>query len=250
MKLSVITVCFNSQTTIARTIDSFLDQDYPDREMIVVDGASRDATCDIVRGYDSPLISLVSEPDRGIYDAMNKGLRLFRGAAVGFLNSDDRYHDTGALSRIAAGLAQADIVSGALHFVTAHDGSAPVRVWRPAPFRKGAYRRGFSLPHPTTYARRAVTDQVGNFDDSLRSAGDYDWLLRALEIEGFSHKVLDTVLVDMQIGGASTAGAAAVLRNTRELLAVRRRRLESGPVDAAMFLNLFGKVGQVLGARR
>ena len=249
MLISVITVCYNSQATIAQTVESFLAQDYPDRELVVVDGASRDRTVAIVEGYASPLIRIHSERDKGIYDAMNKGLALYRGEGFGFLNSDDRFHDARALSRIAEGLARADLVSGTLHFVRAHDGSAPVRIWRPQPHRPGAFARGFSLPHPTTYARRRVHERIGAFDASLRSAGDYDWLLRALEIEGFTHRTLDAVIADMQVGGESTAGLRAVLQNSRELVAVRRRRLGSGPVDLALVMNLAAKLRQVLGAR-
>jgi glycosyltransferase involved in cell wall biosynthesis len=249
MLISVITVCYNAQATIARTVESFLAQDYPQREMVVIDGASSDRTVAIVESYASPLIRVHSERDKGIYDAMNKGLTLYRGEAFGFLNSDDRFHDARALGRIAEGLARADIVSGTLHFVRAHDGSTPVRIWRPQAHRPGAFARGYSLPHPTTYARRRVHETVGGFDASLRSAGDYDWLLRALEIEGFTHRTLDAVIADMQVGGESTAGLRALLQNSRELIAVRRRRLGSGPVDLALVMNLAAKLGQVVGAR-
>lgn len=249
MKLSVITVCYNSQATIADTVDSFLAQDYPDREMVVVDGASRDRTLDIVRSYDSPLIRIHSERDRGIYDAMNKGLRLYSGDGFGFLNSDDRFHDTAALSRVAEGLSRAAIVSGVLHFVRGHDGTPPARIWRPLPYRKGMFAGGFSLPHPTTYARREVHARVGEFNAALRSAGDYDWLLRALEVEGFTHLTLDKVIVDMKLGGESTANVRALVQNTRELLHVRQQRLRSGRVDLAVFLNLYRKLGQVMHAR-
>lgn len=246
MKLSVITVCFNSQATIARTIDSFLSQDHPDKEMIVVDGASKDRTCEIVKSYSSPLISLHSERDRGIYDAMNKGLRRIGGDAFGCLNSDDCYHSSQSLSLIAAALTSADVVSGELHFVREHDGALPTRVWKPKPFTRGAYRCGYTVPHPTTYARRHVLEKVGDFLPEYRSAGDYDWILRALELEGFSHNVIDAVLVDMRVGGESTSGLKAIYNNSREMLAVRQHRLGSGMVDLALVLNLARKVRQVL----
>lgn len=249
MKISVITVCYNAEATIAHTIESFLEQDYPDREMIVIDGASKDGTCDVVRRYDSPLIRLYSEPDKGIYDAMNKGLARVTGQAFGCLNADDRYHAPQSLRTIAKALQEVDIVSGRLHFVRAHDGQAPARVWQPQAFRKGGYRWGFSLPHPSTYARSTVLARVGGFSTDYRSASDYDWLLRALEIEGFRHAVIPDVIVDMLIGGESTSGLRAVVNNSRELLAVRQARLGSGTIDAALFLNLARKFGQVAATR-
>src|SRR5262245_61874788 len=103
MKLSIVTVCFNSAATIQYAIDSFLHQTHREREMLVIDGGSTDGTQDLVRGYGAPDICLISEPDHGIYDAMNKGLRKFSGEAVGFLNSDDSFHDEFALARLASG---------------------------------------------------------------------------------------------------------------------------------------------------
>lgn len=244
MKISIIMAAYNSQATIGRSIESFLQQDYFSKELIVVDGASQDQTCAIVREFESPLIRLHSERDMGIYDAMNKGLVRVSGQGFGCLNSDDCYARPDALSLIAAGLQRADIVSGGLNFVREHDGSAPVRVWHPVEHRPGAYVRGFSLPHPTTYARRAVLDRVGSFSTDYRSASDYDWLLRALDLEGFSHAVINEVLVNMRIGGESTSGVRAIWRNSREMLEVRRKRLGSGAVDAATFMNLYKKCKQ------
>ena len=245
MKISTIMACYNSAATIGTAIESFLAQDHADKELIVIDGASRDRTCEIVRSFDSPQITLVSEPDAGIYDAMNKGLARFTGDAFGFLNSDDRYHNATALSRIANGLLGADLVTGTLEFVRAHDGSAPVRVWNAEMYRPGAFRRGWSVPHPTTYARSDVFKRLGEFDSSLRSAGDYDWLLRAFEIEGFSHAIIPETIVDMKIGGESTAGLRALVQNSREYLRVRRNRLGTGPVDMAILRNALRKLQQL-----
>ena len=246
MKISVVMAAYNSQATIAHAIRSFLDQTHPDKELIVVDGASRDRTREIVEGFGAPEIRFFSEPDKGIYDAMNKGLARISGDAVGFLNSDDCYASPEALRIIAAALAEVDVVSGRLNFVREHDGAPPVRVWQPVRFTRGAYRRGFSLPHPTTYVRRAVAERVGAFSTTCYSAGDYDWLLRALEIEGFSHGVVQDVLVNMRLGGDSTAGLKALWRNSRGLLKVRQDRLGAGPVDMAIVLNLAAKVAQLI----
>src|SRR5947209_17503148 len=109
MKISVVTVCFNSAGTVRRTLESFFEQDHADKELIIVDGGSRDATLEIVKQFPSRHVRIISEPDRGIYDAMNKGLATFTGEAVGFLNSDDRFKDVHALSAVAGALAENDI---------------------------------------------------------------------------------------------------------------------------------------------
>ena len=237
---------YNSEKTIGDAITSFIEQTYPSKELIVVDGGSVDSTCDIVRGFNYPHIHLYSEPDNGIYDAMNKGLRRVTGEFFGCLNSDDCFARPDSLELIVDALESTDLVSGRLHFVREHDGSWPVRIWQPTPYVSGAYRRGFSLPHPTTYARRIVLERVGEFCTEYRSAGDYDWLMRALELEGFSHSVIQDVIVNMRIGGESTAGFRSIMQNSRELLSIRRRRLGGGPIDAAIFINLFTKMKQRL----
>lgn len=247
MKISAITVCYNSESTIRHTLDSFFGQTHPEKEIVIIDGASSDRTVDIIKEYSCEALKLLSEPDNGIYDAMNKGLRRVSGDAFGCLNSDDCYARPDALALIADALKDADVVSGRLHFVREHDGSAPVRKWYPELHRPGAYARGFSLPHPTTYARRTVLERVGEFSTEYRCASDYDWLMRALEIEGFSHAIIDEVLVNMRIGGESTAGLRAIWQNSRELLEIRQKRLDSGVLDVAMFLNFYKKFKQRAG---
>lgn len=244
MKISTIMVCRNAAPTIAGAVRSFLSQDWPEKELVVVDGTSTDGTVAIVEGFGAPQISVVSEPDAGIYDAMNKGLSRFTGDAFGFLNADDRYRDATALSRIAHALERHEIASGHLNFVPAH-GEAPARVWHATPHAPGAFRRGWAPAHPVTYARRSVLDRTGPFDASFRSAGDYDWLLRALEVHGADHGVIDAVLVDMALGGVSTAGWSARLQNARELLRARRNRLGTGPMDAALLLGPLRKLPQL-----
>src|SRR4051812_45388824 len=140
MKISVITVCRDSEATIAHTIESFLGQTHADKEMVVVDGSSNDRTLQIVRSFDSPAIRIFSEPDSGIYDAMNKGLRLYQGDACGFLNSDDMFHDSAVLEQIAAGLNHAYAVYGDVLFVNNQIEKRPVRLWRAGNFTRGCFR--------------------------------------------------------------------------------------------------------------
>jgi glycosyltransferase involved in cell wall biosynthesis len=247
MKISVITVCRNSAATIGGTLDSFFAQSHADKELIVVDGGSTDATLDIVRAWSGDDVTVISEPDRGIYDAMNKGLRAFGGDAVGFLNSDDRYANPDALTAIAEGLDEADIVFGDLDFVASHTPRTVVRRWRPGPYKERAFTRGWMPPHPTFYCRRQVVDAVGAFDLRYTIAADYDYMLRSLELAAFRAKVVSRVLIDMLHGGASSAGVAVSLHHNFEALDSRRRRLGAGLVDYALFAKPLRKITQFVG---
>lgn len=246
MKVSVVTVAYNSEATIGHTVRSFLAQSWRDAELLVIDGASTDGTVEVVRAFDDPRIRLVSEPDRGLYDAMNKGLRLFSGDAVGFLNSDDRFHDAESLAAIAGGLGDHDVVFGNLDFVDDHESARVVRRWRGSPWRPGAFRAGWMPAHPTFYIRRAVAERTGEFCTDYRISADYDFMLRAMETAPCRAAFLDRVLVDMMYGGSSTAGWRAYLRGNLESLAARRRWLGAGPVDRAFFAKPLSKVGQWL----
>lgn len=247
MKISVLTVCFNAERTIGRTIKSFLEQDHPDREMIVIDGASSDGTLDVVHSFSSGRIRIVSEPDRGMYDALNKGLKLYTGDAVGVLNADDCYHDASVLARIATSLGQADVVHGHLDFVDAC--GKVTRRWRADPRPARGFSTGWMPAHPTFYVTRRVVDAVGEFDLTLATASDYDWMLRALELNGFASSIIDHVMVDMALGGKSTASLASHIRHNLEALAARRRWLGSGPLDYALFAKPARKLGQFVALR-
>ncbi len=235
MKISIVTIAYNSAATIGHVFESFGAQGHRDSELVLVDGGSSDDTVAIARRFDDPRIRIISEPDNGIYDAMNKGLCLFTGDAVGFLNSDDRFHGTNALTAIAEGLADADIVYGDLDVVRDHDSGGRVRRWRSSDFRPGSFRRGWMAAHPTFYVHRKVVEAVGGFDESLTIAADYDFMLRCFETQGFSARRIDRVLVDMMAGGASQGSLRAYLRHNLESLQARRKWLGAGPVDFALF---------------
>lgn len=247
MKISVVTVCFNSAATIGWTVESFLEQDWPDKEMLIVDGVSRDETLKIVQGFDHPSIRVSSEPDKGIYDAMNKGLRTFSGDAVGFLNSDDRYRDPQALTAIAEALAEHDVAYADIDIVADHESRRLVRAWRNTPYRPGGFRRGWMPAHPGFYVRRSVVEAVGEFDLTWPSASDYDWMLRAMELNDFRTGHVPHVVVDMANGGYSSSGIRAFLRGNMQSLQVRRRRLGTGLLDRALFAKPLRKIPQWLG---
>jgi glycosyltransferase involved in cell wall biosynthesis len=244
MKISVITVCFNAEKTIGRTIASFLAQDHADAEMIIIDGASTDGTLKVVNGFAHERIRVLSEPDDGMYDALNKGLRLVRGSAVGVLNADDAYADDSVLGRIASALEYCDIVHGHLDFINRR--GAVARRWRAEPRPRGGFATGWMPAHPTFYVRREVADYVGPFDTRIGTAADYDWMLRAVDLNRFSIGMIDHVLVRMSLGGKSTSGLRSYLRHNLEALDVRRRWLGAGIVDYALIAKPARKIGQLM----
>lgn len=248
MRISVITVCRNAAATIGAALESFCRQSHADKQLLVIDGASSDATPAIARSFAGEGVTVISEPDRGLYDAMNKGLGAFGGEAVGFLNADDRFHDAGSLAAVAEALAGADICYADLDFVDGEPEQV-VRRWRSTPWRKGGFRRGWMPAHPTFYCRRRVVERVGRFDLSYRLAADYDFMLRALELADFSAIHVPRVLVDMRAGGLSSASLAARVSHNLEALASRRRWLGAGLVDYALFAKPLGKAGQLVVAR-
>ena len=244
MKISVLTVCRNASHTIAHTLDSFFAQDHEDKELVIIDGASGDNTIEIIGSYPQASIHLVSEADKGMYDALNKALQLYTGDAVGILNSDDTYHDNTVLSRIAMKLQSADIVHGHLNFVADHYCKEVKRRWRAWPKPKSGFRSGWMPAHPTFYTHRRVAETVGPFDLSLPTAADYDWMLRAVEMHAYRIAILDHVLVDMMQGGKSTAGLRSHLWHNLEALRSRRKWLGSGPVDYALVAKPAKKITQ------
>jgi glycosyltransferase involved in cell wall biosynthesis len=236
LKISVITVAYNSAATIRDTIASFVAQSHLAKELIVVDGASKDATLAIARSFASPDIRIVSEPDKGPFDAMNKGLARYTGDAVGVLNSDDTFHDSTVLARIAGALETADIAYGDIDMVHDHVGKQVVRAWKAGTYRPALLRWGWMPPHPSLYVRRGVIDRIGNFDISYQLAADYDLVLRALTQPDFRVRYIPEVLADFQLGGLSSRTPMSTIRANLECLRARRSVLGAPPVDLALFV--------------
>jgi glycosyltransferase len=244
MKISVVTVCLNSEKTIAFMIRSFLMQRYPNKELLIIDGASRDRTVEIASSFTSPDIRIVSEKDHGIYDAMNKGLRLFGGDAIGFIGSDDTLHDERSLDHIANALVNADIVYGDLDMVRDHNAKQVARVWKSGEFRREAFLRGWMPAHATFYVRRKVVETVGEFDLSYDIGADYDLILRSMMLHQFRMQYVPQVLVDFQLGGTSSRGLRSALHQNIECLRARRRHLGAPVIDLAFFLKPARKILQ------
>jgi glycosyltransferase len=218
MRISVVTVCFNSAATIEATLRSVAAQTQRGFEHLVVDGGSTDGTLEIVRAWNAHPVRLLTGPDRGIYDAMNKGVAAATGDAVGFLNADDRYADADVLASIAAALERpgTDFVHGDLVFVDPATRRL-LRYWRGAEFDPRRFRNGWLPPHPTLYVRRAAFEAAGPFTLAYRAAGDIEWMLRLLTLPGLRGTYIPRVLVEMDAGGVSNAGLRAFLHTNRDV---------------------------------
>lgn len=211
MKISVITATWNSAATVRHTMESVLAQTHSDIEHIIVDGGSRDATMDIVRELEPRYggrLRYVSERDRGIYDAMNKSLRMATGDVVGILNSDDFYSSPGVLERVARALDEEDIdaVYGDIHYVSCADIDRCVRYYSGAYFHRWMMLLGYQPAHPSFYCRREMYERFGGFDLQLRIASDFDNMLRLIYRHRIRLRYLPMDFVTMREGGASTSG--------------------------------------------
>ncbi len=224
MKITVVTATYNCASTIGACLRSVAGQTHPDTEHIVVDGASRDGTVDVLHRHSGQLSRIISEPDKGIYDALNKGVANASGDIVGFLHADDLYADNKVLEDVAVAFQnpEVDAVYGDLTYVQKADTDKVVRYWRSSPFMRSSLARGWMPPHPTLYLRRGVYERFGGFDLSYRIAADYDFMLRVLGAINGKIIYLPRVLVKMRLGGESNRSIRNVIRKSAEDLRALR----------------------------
>ena len=207
MKISLITTTFNSGGTFTNTLESVLNQSYlTDIEYIIVDGASKDNTLDIIRAYEPQFqgrMKWISEPDRGLYDAMNKGICMATGDVVGILNSDDFFTSNDVLEKVAECFADNDVdaVYGDIHFVRSDDLNRCVRYYSSRIFRRGLMRLGFIPAHPSFYCRRECFEKYGCYKTDYKIAADFDLLLRFIYVHRIRIKYLPVDMVTMRLGG-------------------------------------------------
>lgn len=216
-KVSIITVCFNSATTIRDTIESVLRQDYSLIEYIIVDGKSSDSTMEIVDGYRDKIATVISEPDRGIYDAMNKGILRATGDIVGFLNSDDFYIDAHVVSELVAAMrrASSDAVFADLVYVDRRNAKHVTRYYDSSGWTPRKFRFGWMPAHPTFFVRQEWYARHGLFSLEYKIASDFEMLVRLLYKGKATYAYVSRPVVAMRSGGTST-------RNLRQRLALNR----------------------------
>lgn len=224
MKISIITVCFNSEKTIGDTIRSVVTQTHGDIEYIVIDGGSSDETREIVSSFGEGVARFVSEPDNGLYDAMNKGLALATGDVVGFLHSDDMLADQHVISCIASSLTtnNTDSVYGDIQYVDQEDTGKILTFRTSGNYHRYKFRFGWSPPHPTFYMKRTFYQKYGGFDTTFQIAADYDALLRYMIKYKITSVYDPRIRVRMRVGGVSNR----TMKNVRQKWAEDYRAMQ------------------------
>lgn len=246
MKISIITATFQSARTLRDTIDSVRRQSWADIEHIIVDGGSSDDTLSIV-GAANHLSKVISEPDRGIYDAMNKGIGMADGEIIGILNSDDFYADERVIADIAERFLDpgVDAVYGDLDYIDPNDSSRVTRRWKAGQYPPDGFRWGWMPPHPTFFVRRRLYEQYGGFNLDMGTCGDYELMLRMVHRHGARLNYVPRTLVKMRAGGASNATLGArLLANRNDRLAWTVNGMK--PYWFTLWLKPLRKIGQFL----
>lgn len=217
MKISIITVAYNAATTIQDTIESVLSQKEVDVEYILIDGGSTDGTLDIIEKHKSSIDHFTSEPDRGIYDAMNKGVQAATGDIIGILNSDDIYAHEYVLRDILAKFdSETQGVYADLVYVDQKDTNKVTRTWIAKPYVAGAFKKGWMPPHPTFFVRKEVYEKFGAYSLELRSAADYEFMLRVIHKHQINIGYLPEIIVKMRVGGESNVSLKNRIRANQE----------------------------------
>lgn len=226
MKISIVTATYNSGATLRDTMESVLAQDYDDYEHLIIDGGSKDNTLDIVKEMEPRYcgrLRWISERDRGIYDAMNKGILMATGDVIGLLNSDDFYSSADVLSTVDRNIREYDAVYGDIHYVDPSDLTRPVRNYSSAPFRRWKMRLGFMPAHPSFYCRRTVYTRFGLFDLDFKVAADFEQLLRLIYVNRIFTRYIPKDFVTMRTGGASSSGLSSHKRIIRDHMRAYRK---------------------------
>ncbi|MBJ7879151.1 glycosyltransferase family 2 protein [Gelidibacter salicanalis] len=220
MKISIITATYNSAKTLELCMDSVLQQTYSNIEYIIVDGGSTDETLNLIKlkSDNHPNIIYSSEPDKGIYDALNKGISKATGDVIGFVHSDDFLADPAVIATIATAFNEAAIdgVYGNLHYVQFDDPEKIVRNWTSQPFAPKLLKRGWMPAHPTLFLTKKVYDTHGQFNLNYTIAADYDFILRIFKHDQYSFKYLPHTIMKMRVGGASNRSLTNLVHKTKE----------------------------------
>ncbi len=249
MEVSIITVSFNSAKTIEETIKSVLKQDYQKIEYIIVDGGSTDGTLDIIKKYKDGISKFISEPDNGIYNAMNKGIRLATGDVIAILNSDDIYADNTIISQMIEFIKNNDLdgAYGDLVYIDSANENHTSRYWKAGLYQKGAFRYGWVIPHPTFFCRKSIFDKYGYFNEGFRIAADFDLMLRFIEVNRIKIGYLPKIIVKMRTGGKANVLKGVIKGNSEIIKSFRLNGIYLSPLffirkPLAKILQLLQKV--------
>jgi glycosyltransferase len=218
MKVSIVTVTYNSAETVEDTIKSVINQDYNNIEYIIIDGVSKDNTLEIVNKYKDKISIIISEKDKGIYDAIAKGIDKATGEIVVALNSDDMYASNDVISKVVELFksSHADAVYGDLNYVDRYDTSKTIRKWKSGTYKKGYFLKGWMPPHPTFFVKKHCYSKYGSFNLNLRSAADYELMLRFIHKHEIKVAYLAKLIVNMRTGGQSNVSFKNRFKANRE----------------------------------
>jgi glycosyltransferase involved in cell wall biosynthesis len=235
LKISLITVAYNAESTIKRCIESVIGQNFKNIEYIIIDGGSTDGTIPIINQYKDQIGIFLSEPDKGIYDAMNKGIKLAHGDIIGLLNADDFFADNDILSAVALAFTQqnADIIYGDLDYVNSQ--GKIIRKWRSKAYVHGMFNWGWMPPHPTFYCKRNLFEKFGFYSLEYGTAADYDLMLRFMHVNKISAYYLKKVMIKMNIGGASNKTYSNRVKGSYNDLKVMRNNGILVPIITLIF---------------
>jgi glycosyltransferase involved in cell wall biosynthesis len=249
VSVSIVTATYNSQDTICDCISSVANQEYAKIEHVIVDGGSLDNTLNLVRSRKRAGMVLVSEPDRGIYDALNKGVKLATGDVVGFLHSDDVFADENVVNDIALAFSKSDVsaVYGDLEYVKKNDTLVVARRWKSRPFERKLLAQGWMPPHPTLYVRKEWYSRVAGFDDKYTISGDYHCVLKLFLQSNFQSRYLPRTLVKMRLGGVSNRSLKTVaIKSIEDYRALRSCRFSFAQSLLILALKNITKIHQII----
>lgn len=228
MKVTLITVTYNSSKYLEESFKSVIAQDYPNIEHIVVDGKSTDGTLDVIKKYQSHFAKWVSETDRGMYDAINKGMAMSTGDIIGVIHSDDVLASPDVISSIVKAFQEqhVDSVYGDLEYVDPDNINKIYRIWKGRPYKRSLFRNGWMPAHPTFYIKRELVQKFGGYESHYYSAADYEFMARYLYKNNVSSYYIPKLIVKMRRGGQSNSSFKTRLRaNRRDYLAMKRNKI-------------------------
>lgn len=246
MRISVITATYNNCIHIECCIKSVLSQTYSNIEFIVIDGGSTDGTLAIIETYKSQISVIISEPDKGMYHALNKGIELATGDIIGFLHSDDFFYDSNVISAIANAFSNRNIsgIYGNLQYVNKTKTNEVVRHWQSKPFRISLLAKGWMPPHPTLFLRSSVYFETGRFNLNYKIAADYDFMVRVLKNRQYAFQFMPIIITRMRLGGASNKSLKNIFSKSREDYLIIKRNKIGGLLT--LFMKNLSKLGQFL----
>ncbi len=230
MKFSIITATYNNETTILNTISSVVSQTYINIEHIIIDGASKDKTLSLIKNNTTKILKVISEPDNGIYDALNKGIKNATGDIIVFLHADDIFAKNTIIEDAAKLFTnkQTDSIYGDLQYVSKEDTNKIIRYWKSGEFKFSKLKKGWMPPHPTFFVKKKIYDKLGTFDTSFRIAADYDIILRFLGQNKISTAYLPQVMIKMRIGGESNKSIKNIIKKMQEDVKVLKKNKFGG----------------------